>query len=98
MADGAAENWTPDQVRGDESEGFRRAAWAKALARWRAAALDDLETIISYIAGRDGPAAERLHVAIETCAGSLREYLYRPGRLEGHERPWCTPITSPSTR
>ncbi len=52
---------------------------------WRASALDDLETIISYIAERNPAAAERLHSAIEACAEGLRErpYLYRPGRVEG---------------
>jgi toxin ParE1/3/4 len=52
---------------------------------WRAGALDDLETIISYIADRNVAAAERLHAAIEACAEGLRErpLLYRPGRVEG---------------
>ena len=52
---------------------------------WRASALEDLETIIAYIAERNAPAAERLHSAIEACAEGLRErpFLYRPGRVEG---------------
>jgi addiction module RelE/StbE family toxin len=52
---------------------------------WRAAALDDLETIISYIAERNPAAAERLHAAIGGCAEILREHplSYRPGRIEG---------------
>jgi addiction module RelE/StbE family toxin len=52
---------------------------------WRASALDDLETIISYIAERNVAAAERLHGAIEACADGLRNhpFLYRPGRVEG---------------
>ena len=52
---------------------------------WRASALDDLETIIAYIAERNLAAAGRLHAAIEACAEGLREhpFLYRPGRVEG---------------
>jgi plasmid stabilization system protein ParE len=52
---------------------------------WRAAALDDLEQIITYIAERDAAAAERLHAAIATCAERLPEFpfLYRPGRVPG---------------
>lgn len=52
---------------------------------WLASALDDLETIISYIADRNPAAAERLQSAIEACAAGLpeRPFLYRPGRIEG---------------
>ena len=52
---------------------------------WRAAALDDLEAIISYIAERNPAAAERLHASIEGCAEILRQHplSYRPGRIEG---------------
>ncbi|HYE29084.1 MAG TPA: type II toxin-antitoxin system RelE/ParE family toxin [Allosphingosinicella sp.] len=52
---------------------------------WRASALEDLETIIAYIAERDAPAAERLQSAIAKCAARLRErpLMYRPGRVEG---------------
>jgi len=52
---------------------------------WRAGALDDLETIISYIADRNAAAAERLQLAIESCAEGLPEhpFLYRPGRVAG---------------
>ena len=52
---------------------------------WRAAALDDLETIISYIAQRNSVAAERLQSAIEACAEGLPKHplLYRPGRVAG---------------
>jgi toxin ParE1/3/4 len=52
---------------------------------WRASALDDLETIISYIAERNAAAAERLQSAIEACAEGLRDrpLLYRPGRMKG---------------
>jgi addiction module RelE/StbE family toxin len=52
---------------------------------WRASALDDLETIISYIAERNLAAAQRLLAAIEACAEGLpeRPHLYRPGRVEG---------------
>jgi plasmid stabilization system protein ParE len=46
---------------------------------WRASALDDLQTIIGYIAERNVPAAERLQDAIEGCAERLPDhpYLYR---------------------
>ena len=52
---------------------------------WRAQALDDLETIITYIADRNVTAAERLHQAIDACAKLLAEYPYafRPGRVSG---------------
>lgn len=52
---------------------------------WRASALDDLETIISYIADRNPAAAERLQSAIEACAEGLPDhpFLYRPGRVAG---------------
>jgi addiction module RelE/StbE family toxin len=52
---------------------------------WRAAALDDLETIISYIAERNPAAAERLYAAIGGVAEILRDHplSYRPGRIEG---------------
>ena len=52
---------------------------------WRASALDDLETIISYIAERNAVAAERLQSLIEACAEGLpeRPFLYRPGRVKG---------------
>ena len=52
---------------------------------WRAKALADLETIISYIAERNPLAAERLLDAIETCAERLPDhsFLYRPGRVDG---------------
>lgn len=52
---------------------------------WRASALDDLETVIAYIAERNRPAAERLQDAIEACAEGLPDhpYLYRPGRVPG---------------
>ena len=52
---------------------------------WRARALTDLEAIMSYIAERSEPAAERLQSAIEACADGLTRhpFLYRPGRAEG---------------
>ena len=52
---------------------------------WRATALTDLEAIMSYIAERSEPAAERLQSAIEACADGLTRhpFLYRPGRAEG---------------
>ena len=52
---------------------------------WRASALDDLETITSYIADRDLDAADRLLDAIEACAERLsaHPFMYRPGRVPG---------------
>ncbi len=52
---------------------------------WRHNALDDLETIISYIAQRNLAAAERLQALIEGCAERLplNPYLYRTGRVDG---------------
>lgn len=52
---------------------------------WRARALTDLEAIMSYIAERSEPAAERLQSTIEACADGLAQhpFLYRPGRAEG---------------
>jgi plasmid stabilization system protein ParE len=52
---------------------------------WRATALSDLEAIMSYIADRSEPAAERLQSAIEACADGLTRhpFLYRPGRAQG---------------
>ena len=52
---------------------------------WRAQALDDLETIVTYIADRNAPAAERLHKAIEACADLLAAHplAFRPGRVTG---------------
>ena len=52
---------------------------------WRAKALSDLETILSYIAERNLAAAEALLAAIETCTERLPEhpFLYRSGRVGG---------------
>ncbi|HEY7811133.1 MAG TPA: type II toxin-antitoxin system RelE/ParE family toxin [Allosphingosinicella sp.] len=52
---------------------------------WRAAALDDLQAIISYIADRNPAAAARLNAEIEGCAEVLRNHplSHRPGRVEG---------------
>jgi toxin ParE1/3/4 len=52
---------------------------------WRARALSDLETILSFIADLNLAAAERLLEAIETCTERLPEhpFLYRIGRVEG---------------
>jgi len=52
---------------------------------WRARALDDLETVIDYIAERNEPAARHLLEAIEACAERLpaHPFLYRPGRVPG---------------
>ena len=51
---------------------------------WRAKALADLETIISYIAERNPVAAERLLDAIERCIERFPDdpFLYRPGRVK----------------
>lgn len=52
---------------------------------WRPEAVDDLDTIIGYIAERNEAAALRLLAAIEGCAERLPEhpFLYRPGRVSG---------------
>jgi addiction module RelE/StbE family toxin len=52
---------------------------------WRARALADLEGIMSYIAERSEPAAERLQSAMEACADGLIQhpFLYRQGRAKG---------------
>ena len=52
---------------------------------WRARALSDLETILSYIADRNLAAADGLLETIETCTERLPEhpFLYRVGRVEG---------------
>ena len=52
---------------------------------WLEPALEQLESILDYIAARNAPAAIRLQVAIETCAEGLADhpFMYRPGRAEG---------------
>jgi toxin ParE1/3/4 len=52
---------------------------------WRNNALDDLETIISFIAKRNLPAATRLQAMIEGCVERLplNPYMYRTGRVVG---------------
>jgi toxin ParE1/3/4 len=52
---------------------------------WRASALADLETILSYIADRNMAAADGLFAIIETFVERLPEhpFLYRIGRVEG---------------
>ncbi len=52
---------------------------------WRARALSDLETILSFIADRNLAAADGLLAAIGTCTERLPEhpYLYRAGRVYG---------------
>ncbi len=52
---------------------------------WRARALSDLETILSFIADRNLAAADGLLAAIETCTERLPEhpFLYRAGRVDG---------------
>ena len=52
---------------------------------WRARALSDLKTILSFIAERNLAAADGLLAAIETCTDRLPEhpFLYRAGRIDG---------------
>lgn len=52
---------------------------------WRAGALDDLDTIIDYIAERNSSAAERLLGAIEASAALLAKHphAFRVGRFAG---------------
>ena len=52
---------------------------------WLEPALEQLETILDYIAARNEDAARRLQLAIETCAEGLadRPFMYRPGRVPG---------------
>jgi toxin ParE1/3/4 len=53
--------------------------------RWRAAALDDLNALVGYIAQFNLTAAEALRDRIESVVLPLSEhpYLYRPGRVPG---------------
>ena len=52
---------------------------------WTEAALDDLDTIMTYIGEENMAAAERLQFAIEACAERLpeRPFMYRTGRVPG---------------
>jgi toxin ParE1/3/4 len=52
---------------------------------WRARALSDLKTILSYIADRNVEAADGLLAVIEACTERLPEhpFLYRTGRVDG---------------
>jgi addiction module RelE/StbE family toxin len=52
---------------------------------WRASAVDDLTTIIGYIAERNFDAAAKLQSLIEFTAERLIEhpFIYRPGRVNG---------------
>lgn len=52
---------------------------------WLEPAVEQLETILDYIAERNEAAANRLQGAIEACAQALPDhpFLYRPGRAEG---------------
>jgi toxin ParE1/3/4 len=52
---------------------------------WRAAARDDLRSIIAYIAERNPPAARRLRDLIESAVTKLpgHPYLFREGRVAG---------------
>jgi len=52
---------------------------------WRADALDDLTTIIGYIAERNFDAAAKLQALIEFTAERLTDhpYMYRQGRVDG---------------
>ncbi len=53
--------------------------------RWSALALDELDTIISYIADRNPDAADAMLNRLETSVLPLSEhpYLFRPGRIPG---------------
>ena len=53
--------------------------------RWRAAALDELDAVIAYIAQHNPVAAVALHERIESSVLPLSEhpYLFRPGRVPG---------------
>ncbi|HWT12104.1 MAG TPA: type II toxin-antitoxin system RelE/ParE family toxin [Allosphingosinicella sp.] len=52
---------------------------------WLEPALEQLETILDYIAARNEDAARRLQIVIERCAEGLadRPFMYRPGRVAG---------------
>lgn len=52
---------------------------------WNAAAVDDLDDIIDYIAEYDVHAAIDMHERIERAVhpASAHPYLYRPGRVPG---------------
>ena len=52
---------------------------------WRESALGDLDGILDYIGERDAAAADRLHAAIDACAGTLPllPRKHRPGRVPG---------------
>jgi addiction module RelE/StbE family toxin len=52
---------------------------------WLEPALQQLESILDYIAEQNEPAAESLQITIEACAERLPEhpYMYRPGRVAG---------------
>ena len=52
---------------------------------WRASARAELRSIISHVSERNGPAANRLLAAIETCTERLAAfpYMYRQGRISG---------------
>ncbi len=53
--------------------------------RWSAAALDDLEELVGYIALFDVAAAQAIQDRIESVVLPLSRhpYLYRPGRVAG---------------
>jgi addiction module RelE/StbE family toxin len=52
---------------------------------WRGTALNELKSIISYIAARNVAAARRLQEDIEACAERLPDhpFMYRRGRVAG---------------
>ena len=52
---------------------------------WLESARSDARAITSYIADRNGPAAQAIKDAIEACAERLVDhpYLYRRGRVPG---------------
>jgi len=53
--------------------------------RWNASALDELETLIRYIAQFNVSAAEAMQERLESVVLPLSQhpYLYRPGRVPG---------------
>lgn len=52
---------------------------------WLEPALEQLETILAYIAERNESAAANLYAAVKACTDRLPDhpFLYRPGRTPG---------------
>ena len=61
---------------------------------WRASALDDLATIIDYIAERNVPASERLEDAIEAASSGwqISHIFTVPVECLERARRWSIPI------